>query len=63
MELGLVITGLVNSLPSIIGAVKELIQRGRQTGELSPEQADSLTAKAEAAFAKYGSPAPPPEGV
>ena len=57
------VLGLITSLPNIIGAIKELIARGRQTGELSPEQADALTAKAEAAFAKYGSPAPPPEGV
>jgi len=54
------ILGLVTSVPSIIAAIQELVARGRQTGELSPEKADALTAKAAAAFAKYAQPAPPP---
>jgi hypothetical protein len=57
------ILGLVQAVPSIIAGIQELIKRGRQTGELTPEQADTLTALAKDAFAKYSQPAPPPAGA
>ncbi len=58
-----IIAALVGSLPTIIDAIQKLIERGRQTGELTPAEADALTALAAAEFAKYSSPAPPPPGV
>ena len=44
-----------------IALARDLIARGRQTGELSDGQLADLKAKADAIFAKYGSPAPPPD--
>jgi hypothetical protein len=61
MELAIV--GLINAVPSIIAAIQQMIARGRQTGELTPEQADALTTSAKLAFAQYSQPAPPPPGV
>ena len=60
--MGAVIAGLISSLPSIINAINGLIERGKQTGELTPAQADALTAAANAVFQQYGHPAPPPPG-
>ena len=57
-----IILGLLTSVPSILTAVNELIARGRQSGELSSEQADALTAKGKAIFAQYSQPARPPVG-
>lgn len=61
--LNLAIAGLINAVPSIILAIQQMIARGRQTGELTPEEADALTTAAKLAFAQYGQPAPPPPGV
>jgi hypothetical protein len=46
-----------------IQLVRDLVARGKQTGELTAEQITALEAKANAIFEKYGSPAPSPEGV
>ncbi len=57
------ITALIGTLPTLIDTINKLIARGKVTGELSPAEADALTALAAAEFAKWSSPAPPPPGV
>jgi len=47
----------------LIQIAQELVKRGRQTGELTDAQAADLKAKADAIFAQWSSPAPPPPGV
>jgi hypothetical protein len=58
-----IIATLISGLPTLIDAIQKLIARGRVTGELSPAEADALTALANAEFAKYSNPAPPPPGA
>jgi hypothetical protein len=58
-----IIVGLISALPQLISTVQQLIARGRQTGELTAEQADALTTLAHSMFAQYSSPAPPPPGA
>ncbi len=58
-----IIAALIAQIPSLISTVEQLIARGRQTGELTPAEADALTAMAQTLFGKYGSPAPPPPGA
>jgi len=55
-----IITALLGAIPTILTSVQQLIARGRVTGELSDTDADALTAKANAIFALYSQPAPPP---
>jgi hypothetical protein len=58
-----IIAALIGGLPTLIDAIQKLIARGRVTGELTPAEADALTALAQAEFAKYSMPAPPPPGA
>ncbi len=58
-----IIAALIGALPTLIDSIQKLIARGRQSGELTPAEADALTALAQAEFAKWGSPAPPPPGA
>lgn len=57
------IVAILPEIPSLIGAVTQLIERGRKTGELSSAEADALTVMANSVFAKYSKPAPPPPGA
>ena len=51
---------IVNTL---YGVIEGLIARGRQTGELTPEQDAALQARASAFFSAHSAPAPPPPGA
>jgi len=55
-----IIIALIAQVPSLVKTIGDLIARGKETGELTPEAADALTAKAATLFAQYGQPAPPP---
>jgi hypothetical protein len=46
-----------------IQLARDLIDRGKQTGELTPEQQAALEEKAARIFGKFTEPAPPPEGA
>lgn len=49
-------------LDGLITLIKELIARGKKTGELSDADAAALQAHARTAFDHYATPAPPPAG-
>jgi hypothetical protein len=46
-----------------IQLVKDLLARGKKTGELTDSELAGLKAKADAIFSQYGQPAPKPPGV
>ncbi len=51
---------LVNTL---YGVIEDLIARGRQTGELTPDQEAALQARHDAFQLAHSTPAPPPPGA
>ena len=51
---------LINTL---YGVIRRLIERGRQTGELTPEQDAALEIRHASFSAAHSKPAPPPPGI
>jgi hypothetical protein len=64
--MAVIIAGLLQFIPlvpGIVASIEQLISRGKQSGELSPADADALTTLSQSIFMKYSQPAPPPPGV
>ena len=52
----------VSIVMGVLDLAEQLISRGRQTGDLTEEQAAQLQTRATGIFAKYAQPAAPPAG-
>ncbi len=54
---------IVTLVTLLLSVASKLMERGRQTGELTREQDVALQSLASGIFARHSKPAPPPPGV